>query len=276
MDKDPKATASPGALPEVMIGKRQLGSDDHFNFGCHSGIACFNNCCSDINIMLTPVDVLRLARKLDLSTTDFLTQHTLKPITKDLHLPVVMLKMRDEAEQRCPFVGDEGCTVYTDRPWACRMYPMGMGLPPARAGVEPEPVYFLFEDDFCFGRTETKSWTASEWRADQAVLERETLEEGFRQIVGHPWFIGGSRQLDPRKIELFHMAAYDLDTFRRFVFESTFLERFDIEEDFKKRIEEDDEELLVFGFHWLRYALFNEPTMNVRPDAPPPRKVDCK
>ncbi len=67
------------------------------------------------------------------------------------------------------------------------------------------------------------------WRADQKVGEREELEAGFRGIVSHPWFIGG-RQLDPKRIELFHTACYDLDAFRRFVFESSFLQRFDVEE----------------------------------------------
>jgi Fe-S-cluster containining protein len=129
VDKNSKSPASQGALPEVMMDKRKLGPEDSFCFGCHSKIECFNRCCADINIMLTPLDVLRLSRKAGLSTTDFLVQHTLKPITKDLHLPVVVLKMRDEAERRCPFVSDEGCTVYSERPWACRMYPVGMGLP---------------------------------------------------------------------------------------------------------------------------------------------------
>lgn len=274
MNTQDQVSAKQTTLPETMRDKRQLGADDKFCFGCSKQLACFNKCCADINIMLTPIDVLRLARKLGLSTTEFLANHTIKPITKDLHLPIVMLRMRDEAERRCPFVGDDGCTVYADRPWACRMYPVGMGLPPARAGVEPEPVYFLFEDDFCHGHAGDKGWTVEQWRTDQSVQGREVLEQGFRDIVGHPWFIGGTRQLDPRKIELFFTAAFDLDKFRRFVFESTFLKRFEIGPELARALETDDEELLGFGFRWLRYALFGEPTMTVRPDAPAPRKVD--
>ena len=106
------------------------------------------------------------------------------------------------------------------------MYPVGMALPPARAGVEPEPIYFLFEDDFCKGHEQRRDpGPSSEWRGDQGVEEREELEAGFREIVSHPWFIGG-RQLDPKRMEMFYTACYDLDTFRRFVFESTFLEAF--------------------------------------------------
>lgn len=252
-------------LPGDLKGKRQLGPDDEFSFGCHSGLKCFTDCCSDINILLTPVDVLQLSRRLDLSTTEFLNKHSALPITKDLHLPVVMLKMGDNEGKRCSFVGDEGCTVYEHRPWSCRMYPVGMAIPPARAGEEPEPIFFLFEDDFCHGHTESKKWTVKSWRDDQDLEAREELETGFKEIVSHPWFIGG-RQLDPKRMQMFHMACYDLDSFRRFIFGSTFLERFVLETEEVEVLRKDDEALLRFAFRWLRYALFGEPTMNPRED----------
>jgi Fe-S-cluster containining protein len=215
--------------------------------------------------MLTPLDVLRLARGQGMNTRDFLEQYTLNPITKDLHLPVVLLKMKDEEGRRCHFLGEEGCSVYEDRPWACRMYPLGMALPPARAGEEPEPVYFVFEEDFCKGREQTdcRHWTPEEWRRDQKIRERDELEVGFRELVSHPWFIGG-RQLDPQRIHMFYMACYDLDSFRSFVFESTFRDRFVLEPELVEKIETNDEELLKFAFRWLRFALFAEPTMKVR------------
>ncbi|MFH1129908.1 MAG: YkgJ family cysteine cluster protein, partial [Pseudomonadota bacterium] len=101
------------------------------------------------------------------------------------------------------------------------------------------------------------------WRNNQGVIEREELELGFREIVSHPWFIGG-RQLDPKRMDLFFTACYDLDTFRRFIFSSSFLQRFILEEDLIEQLRNDDEALLRFGFLWLRFALFKEPTMTVR------------
>ncbi len=248
---------------EAVRRQRQLGDDEPFRFACHPGVACFNRCCADVNILLTPVDVLRLARRKGLTTTEFLDRHTLTPITKQLHLPVVILRMEDGEGKRCPFVGAEGCTVYEDRPWACRMYPVGMALPPARAGVEPAPVSFVFEDDFCLGREEDRLWTVPAWRRDQRADEQEEIEAGFREIVSHPWFIGG-RQLDPSRLEMFYIGCYDLDTFRRLVFGSSFLNRFALDEDFVERLKSDDFELLRFAFRWLRFALFGEPTIAVR------------
>jgi hypothetical protein len=151
------------------------------------------------------------------------------------------------------------------------MYPVGMGLPPARAGEEPRPVYFLFEDDFCKGRTEPKEWTVDQWRTDQGVAAREEMEAGYREIVSHPWFIGG-RQLDPKRMEIFHTACYDLDKFRDFIFDSTFLSRFELEDSLVALLRDDDVALLRFAFRWLRFALFAEPTMKVREGAPNVRR----
>ena len=255
-------------LPEVLRDKRRLETGSTFCFDCRPDLACFTRCCADVNIVLTPADVLLLARRTGLSTSDFLDRHTLTPITKDLHLPVVMLRMEATPEKRCPFVNERGCSVYETRPWACRMYPVGSALPPARPGVEPRPVHFLFEDDFCHGRTGDRSWTVEGWERDQGLQEREELEQGFHELVGHPWFIGG-RQLDPRRVELFFMAAYDLDTFREFIFSTSFVRRFDLDEALVEALRTDDRALLRFSFRWLRYALFGEPTVRLRPQAAP-------
>lgn len=255
-----------GEIPEALRGRRQLAPNESFSFGCHKGLECFTRCCADVNILLTPVDVLRLARRLSMTTGEFLEKYTLTPITKELHLPVVMLRMGDEPEKRCFFVNEQGCGVYEDRPWSCRMYPVGMALPPARAGVEPKPVHYLFEDSFCQGGKEKEEWTVESWKANQGILEQEELETGYREIVSHPWFIGG-RQLDPRRMEMFYTACYDLDTFRRFVFSTTFTERFELERELVDRLRTDDLALLRFAFRWLRFALFGEPTMKVSESA---------
>jgi len=259
-------------IPECLKGRRQLNPDQSFSFHCHPDVPCFNNCCRDVSIILTPLDVVQLARATGQHTRDFLEQHTLNPITKELHLPVVMLKMRDEPEKRCPFVGENGCTVYESRPWACRMYPLGLAIPPARAGEEPESLYFLFEDDYCEGREQQCQWTAASWRENQHVVEREELEPGFRELVTHPWFIGG-RTLDPKRLHMFYTACYDLDTFRSFVFDSSFCERFELEEELLDQLRENDMALLSFAFSWLRFALFGEPTIKVKESDAAPRST---
>ncbi len=251
-------------LPHCLEGTKTLGEDGRFHFRCGPERSCFNSCCADVNIILTPLDVLRLARRLQVTTTLFRTRYTVTLQTKDLQLPVVALRMEGAPGRPCPFVGPRGCLVYEDRPWACRMYPVGLAMPPARAGRRTEPLYFLFEDGFCDGREDGDEWTVERWRRDQGVTERDRFEEGFRRLVSHPWFIGG-RKLDPRRQEVFLMACYDLDRFREFVFESSFLKRFEIDPEEAATFARDDEALLTFAFRWARFALFGEPTLKARP-----------
>ena len=66
---------------------------------------------------------------------------------------------------------------------------------------------------------------------------------------------------------MFYNSTYDLDRFRTFVFQSTLLERFEVDDDLIHEMQTSDEALLRFGFWWVRFALFGEPTMRIRPEA---------
>ena len=52
-------------MPEMIEGTTTI------QFQCRKGIDCWNACCSNIDISLTPVDILRLSRRLGISTTEF-------------------------------------------------------------------------------------------------------------------------------------------------------------------------------------------------------------
>jgi uncharacterized protein len=54
------------------------------------------------------------------------------------------------------------------------------------------------------------------------------------------------------------MAAYDLDRFRSFVFDTRFLELFEVDEARVEALRTDDEELLEFAMDWLAFSLFQE------------------
>ena len=54
----------------------RLDEDAKFTFSCHPGVSCFNQCCSDVNIFLTPYDVLRLKNRLGISSQEFLDKYT--------------------------------------------------------------------------------------------------------------------------------------------------------------------------------------------------------
>ena len=52
-------------LPKFLEDKKQLAPNETFSFTCHPGVPCFNTCCADVNIIMTPLDVLGLALGAD-------------------------------------------------------------------------------------------------------------------------------------------------------------------------------------------------------------------
>jgi Fe-S-cluster containining protein len=252
---------------EILSDQPRLGPDDTFRFRCHPGVSCFNTCCADVNIFLSPYDVLRLSERLGISSTEFLEEYTLLPVQKDMRTPVVLLKMQDNEEKSCHFLTEEGCGVYSDRPWPCRMYPVGLATSrDTEDGWRGERFYFLLREDACQGHQEGKEWTVREWMDDQEVDAYDEWGEAYKELSLHKFFdeVG---DLTPSKMEMFFNATYDLQKFREFVFGSTLLERFDVDEDFVHQMKTSNEALLRFGFLWIRFAIFGEPTMKVREEA---------
>lgn len=268
MDRKPTEGDPRELLKEKILEDfTRLAPDSTFKFGCHPGISCFNTCCSDVNIFLSPYDVLRLKNRLGISSTEFLEKYTLLPVQKDMTTPVVILRMNDNEKRSCPFVTSEGCGVYTDRPWPCRMYPVGLASSrDTEDGWQGERFYFLLEEEGCQGFGEAREWTIQEWMDDQGVDPFDQWGEAYKELSLHRFFEDGGT-LTPDQMEMFFNSTYDLDKLRAFVFESTLLERFEVDEDLVHEMKTDDEALLRFGFLWLRFALFKEPTMKVRPEA---------
>ncbi len=264
---------------QVLETAPRLKLDDRFRFACHSGVQCFNQCCANINIFLTPYDVLRLKQRLGITSTELLDKYTVVPFNKEIKQPVPLIRMRDDEGKACPFVGEQGCTVYEDRPWACRMYPLGMAaprdeVPPLEGGRrgdekrgQGESFYFLMEEEHCRGFEEKREYSVGGWIDDQGVQEYNEAGELFKPITLHPFFEGND--VTPPKMDMFFMVAYDLDRFRRFVFDSSFLHKFAIEPEVVEAMRESDFELMKFGFRWLRFALAYEPTVKLNPKYDP-------
>lgn len=241
----------------------RLKRESEFKFSCHKGMSCFNLCCSDVNIFLTPYDIIRLKNNLKIFSQEFLDMFTFLPIDESQNHPVVMLKMNPDEKKSCPFVRSEGCSVYEDRPWSCRMFPLGVASPKDSGGNGDGDFYFIIEEPVCKGYSETKSWTVADWLSDQGVERYSEMGELFKEVSLHDFF-KEKKQLTPAKLEMFYTVCYNIDKFRKFVFQSTFLKRFDVEEEIVNEIRTDDEELLKFGFNWLKYSLFGEKTMRVK------------
>jgi Fe-S-cluster containining protein len=243
----------------------RLNPDHVFRFECHSGLSCFNECCGDVNIFLTPYDIIRLKNKLGISSGEFLERYTMTPFNKRSQFPVVILRMGDDDKKKCLFNAPEGCTVYSDRPWACRMFPLGMASPGESNKEVEEEFYFLLKETHCKGFECAREQTIAEYKTGQGVEDYNENSEGFKYLTTHPFF-SENKMLPPEKMDMFYTVCYDIDSFRRFVFNSTFLDKFEIDPEAVERMREDDVELLKLGFDWLRFSLFGESTMTIMPD----------
>jgi hypothetical protein len=70
-----------------------------------------------------------------------------------------------------------------------------------------------------------------------------------------------------KSLNLFFMVSSNLDMFRDFVFNSNFLNAYDISPAVVKKIKEDELELLKFSLKWLRFTMFGEGDFKVKDEA---------
>ena len=243
----------------------KLTLDSHLKFSCHPGVSCFTACCHNIKIVLTPYDILILRKRLGISAHEFVTEHTVPTYLEKTDMPGVMMKLTQE-KNGCPFVTPEGCTVYSDRPSACRYYPVGMADFHEGGSDEPEEekFFFLVKEPHCKGFEEDKEWTIGEWRADQGVEVRDEMNKEWLRLVMRRKSFGLQATLSEAAKRMFFMASTDLDTFRKFIFESSFLETYEVDEETLKSIKEDDIELMHFSFKYLANTLFGAGGLNIR------------
>ncbi len=247
-------------IKNAPIDPKQLAPDSKFRFKCHKDVPCFNKCCSELDIFLTPFDILRMKNALNMTSSEFLDKYTETVILEKTQLPFIRLKMEESGQ--CRFVTEDGCKIYTDRPLACRYYPLGFGVMQS-SKVEGSDFYFLIQEDHCKGFEEESEWNVQEWRDDQGISDYDDMNKDWVDIIikkkANP-----DMSPDERSKNLFFLGSYDIDSFKPFVFESRFFEVFDITEDEIDLIKNDEDELLRFAQRWLLFVLYKEPTMALK------------
>ena len=210
-------------------------------------------------ITLTPYDVIRLKNRLNLPSEEFLAIYTEPHLLEKTDLPMVTLKMLDDDEKSCPFVRDEeGCILYEDRPTTCRYYPLGVATMQHKDGADDDGFYFFVHEPHCKGFEEDETWAVKEWRSDQGVDTHDDINAEWTDLVVRKRSFPPNIKLTEQAKQMFFMVSYNIDKFRKFVFESTFLERFELDAETIEKIKTDEVELLKIGVNWLKGILFKE------------------
>jgi Fe-S-cluster containining protein len=248
-------------IPGSPVMPTMFDERKEIQFSCHKGIGCWNACCANIDITLTPYDIIRLKRRLGISSTQFLRDYTVPyEMEKD---GIAGVKFRPvEGGTACRFMQPEGCAVYEDRPTACRYYPVALLSMRKQDEYTDTQSYALVKEEHCKGHEVARTLTIAEYRKEQGVVEYDDMARGWRQLILKKKSSGpaiGTPSLKSR--QLFFIACYDIDTFRDFVESEAFQQLFILPPEEWQEILSDDEHLLQFAFRYLKQVLFGEMTI---------------
>jgi len=248
-------------LPKVLEPESKL------KFNCHPGISCFNACCKMSDITLAPYDILRLKKRMGMTSEEFLKEYTYPfPMDQD---KVPGLKLKTDDEGACLFLDPEkGCTVYEDRPTVCRYYPLAMLTIREKDSSQPKTQYSLVLEEHCKGHEEDREITVEEYRKEQGCDEFDFYNQGWYELILKKKSAGpGVGKPSEMSLQLFFMASYNTDMFRRFVLSDKFKASYDIPAETYEQIEKDDVALLQFAYKFMRQALFGEKLVPEKPGA---------
>lgn len=244
-----------------------LGLENTIQFRCYKGISCFNACCKNADITLTPYDIVRLKNRLGMTSTEFLAKHTVPFEMDGSGMPGVKLKTQDN-EPVCLLVSEEGCTVYEDRPSACRYYPVGLMAMRPMGSPSDEAHYFLVKEEHCKGHEEDRTLTLAEYRTEQGVEEYDATNREWYQIILKKRSSGPTvGKPSQTSFQMFFMCSYDIDRFRNFVMSDNFKAVYDLDEKQYEEFNKDEISLLKFSFRLMKQVLFGENTIPVNQDA---------
>ncbi len=233
------------------VSVQPLEAGETFSFSCHKGVSCFTECCRMLELALTPYDALRLRRATGKSSAELLDQFIIMEQDQGEPFPRFYLTMVDDGRASCVFVSPEGCTIYSDRPGACRTYPMGRGVQRQNDGTVHEQ-FVIIKENHCQGFSEPVRQTPLEYTEDQKLESYNRFNDAVAAILQHETIKNGFIPTK-KQVELFTLALYDIDTFRSLIEKGEFP---GMEEEMSQEILKDDEKFLGFSIKWIQKQLF--------------------
>ena len=91
--------------------QEKMTREPPFSYNC---LRC-NECCHGKLIQVNPYEILKIANRLEISTSEVLSTYIM---TDQPYL-------RQVENAACIFLGKDGCQIHSHRPTVCRIYPLG-------------------------------------------------------------------------------------------------------------------------------------------------------
>lgn len=254
MDQVIGAYSSPQASEKADLP--EFPADSHFHFECGPQVPCFNRCCSDVAIPLTPYDVARIRRNLDISSEKFLLTFTERITIPETGTILPMLKMIQSPDAPCPFTSPAGCSIYADRPGACRSWPLGIGTSIGENGIQRR--YYLIKETFCQGFCSSRIYTPLDWQDHEGMKPYNDFNDKYVLFLSK--ISASGRPLDKRLANLCFLALYQLDRFRELIVKMRIFARVELDISSQEAIMQEqlegDTACLNFALSWLELAIF--------------------
>lgn len=195
----------------------KLTKEDTVVFGCNE---CGKCCREREDILLTPIDLFKMAKYLQMPIQSFISKYCEHYMGGDSHMPLVRIKPR-EYRRSCPLNDKGRCLVHSVKPVVCALYPLGRML----NGETNEFTYFM-QDVKCGNKRETR--TIREWLEQYNMLEEEAFTiEWQKQFLQ---FCMEVMKLLPIVNQIMKDIVY------MYIFTKLYIE-YDITEDFMKQFE---------------------------------------
>ena len=103
------------------IENMTVGLDDTFQFHCtRCGMCCLNR----EDIILSPMDIYKMAKELKLTPPQFFAEYCQTHIGDNSRMPIIRLQPIGD-EMRCPLLKNHKCSVHNVKPAVCALYPLG-------------------------------------------------------------------------------------------------------------------------------------------------------
>lgn len=144
------------------IEKMTVGLDDTFKFHCTQ---CGKCCIYREDIILSPRDIFRMSKELNLSPPEFFYKYCRSHIGDTSRIPIVRLISVGE-DARCPLLKNNKCSVHNVKPAVCALYPLGRYIAmdakkDIEAQMEEAKVKYLLQPLDCGDDSETH--TVRQW-----------------------------------------------------------------------------------------------------------------
>jgi len=189
-----------------------LDANDSFQFRCHPGVPCFTECCRELELTLSPYDVVRLKQALSLNSQQFFDRYGIIEFGPDDLYPKAYLGMVDDGQASCPFVSAAGCQVYVHRPAACRTYPIGRGAFLASDGSRQER-FLMMREAHCQGFAEDHAQSIADWFSHQELAEYNRFTDLILTLLPRDE-AHALRRLTDAEATLFIGTLYHLEEFK--------------------------------------------------------------